>query len=374
MVGLSWIPEPLAMLRTGEPTMPTSGTIIAFDPAERPDDYGDARTRLVDFLIRYTLIESYGRSKAEGKPYHFIDRGRLRPGGAAPSHEHSHQNTALIFLLDGELPTALNKHFRLRGSNRVTWRNLQRLAPHMDHSDYKAVHCLINNPENEALLAKLCALDYALMIERPESEKVERPEPCQLTHMHVKVERLTDNAIKDLGKRLGYIERHLFERGEDYVDALEAKYYEYFGFSYNASGRKSAAAIAAQLFGEHGLRFTVFVASQEDGRFTLLDDSALITQYLLVRFDAADRQRFLAEAGSGGSVKAYCIAEENGLPVMLYRVRFRRTRAARPVGEELRADYSLDTPWLEIADEAILAPPDVSRREIPFTWSRVEEA
>ena len=73
-----------------------------------------------------------------------------------------------------------------------------------------------------------------------------------LTHMHVKVERLTDTAIKELGKELGYVERRLFERGEDYVDALESKFFEYFGFSANAAGRKSAAAMAAQLLSAQG--------------------------------------------------------------------------------------------------------------------------
>ncbi len=344
--------------------------IVALDTADRRDPYGEARSHLIDFLIRHTLVDSYTACRAEDRPYLFIDRGRLRPGGAAPALEQRYQNTALIFLLDGTLPRGLNKHFRLRASNRVTWRNLQRLAPHLDLTDYKSAHCQMNHPENNALLAKLCSLDYALMVDCPPAEKDVRPESCQLTHMHVKVERLTDNAIKDLGKRLGYIERHLFERGEDYVEALEAKYFEYFGFSYNASGRKSAAAIAAQLFAEHGLRFTVFVASQEDGRFSLLDDSALITQYLLVRFDAADVQRFTAEVGAAGAGKSYAIAEEDGMSVMLYRVRFRRTGAARPRSEGPRTDYNLDTPWLEIADEAILAPPDVSRREIPYAWSK----
>ena len=40
---------------------------------------------------------------------------------------------------------------------------------------------------------------------------------------------LTDTAIKELGKELGYVERRLFERGEDYVEALENKFFEYFG-------------------------------------------------------------------------------------------------------------------------------------------------
>ena len=63
---------------------------------------------------------------------------------------------------------------------------------------------------------QLLPLDYALLVERPLDEASEM-QPSELTHLHVKVERITDNAIRDLGSQLGYIQRSLFERGEDYV-------------------------------------------------------------------------------------------------------------------------------------------------------------
>ena len=39
----------------------------------------------------------------------------------------------------------------------------------------------------------------------------------------MKVERLTDIALREVGKQLGYIDRALFERGEDYVEELETE-------------------------------------------------------------------------------------------------------------------------------------------------------
>ncbi len=333
------------------------------------DAYGAAAARLTDFLIGHALFDSYVNYEIHGEAYPFVEPDAVLPRHAAVAGERRYQNTALIFLLDGTLPPGLNKHFRLRASNRVTWGNLNRIAPHLDCTDYKAAHCALDTPEVEGLLKKLCSLDYAVMIERP-TTKGEAPGPCVVTHMHVKVERLTDVAIRNLAVELGYIDRRLFERGEDYVDALEAKYFEYYGFSHNASGRKGAAAVAAQLFAEYSVRASVFVASQEDARLTVLDDGPLITQYMLIQFSEEDRIRFDIAAKAAGLTSEFPSFRGDGYQVMLYRVRFRRTAAGLPSDERPRPASNLQAPWIEIADEAILSPDAEKRLEVPFAWAK----
>jgi hypothetical protein len=248
----------------------------------------------------------------------------------------------------------------------VTWRNIQRLAPDIDAGEYKSAHCELHAPQAERLLRKLSRLDYALMVERDN-------DTYALSHMHVKVERLTDNAIKDLAKNLGYIDRRLFERGEDYVDALEAKFFEYYGFSQNASGRKGAAAMAAQLLGGHGGRFAVFVSSQEDCRLSQLDDSDLVTQYLLVRLsnDEAKALSAVLDTTAKLSLDDYVVGTclRESLPVVLFRVRFHRREPALGTGQGY-VDRSLTEPWLDIADQTVLAPPGSSLPPVPFTWFR----
>jgi hypothetical protein len=338
----------------------------------RPDSYGAAATRLTDFLIGHALFDSYSNYEIHGEAYPFVAPDEVLPRHANVAGERRYQNTALIFLLDGTLPPGLNKHFRLRASNRVTWGNLNRIAPHLDCTDYKAAHCALDTAEVEGLLKKLCTLDYAVMVERPATAKGEDPGPCVVTHMHVKVERLTDVAIRNLAVELGYIDRRLFERGEDYVDALEAKYFEYYGFSHNAAGRKSAAAVAAQLFGEYNVRASVFVASQEDARLTVLDDGPLITQYMLIQFSDEDSLRFDAAAKGAGLTSPFPTFRGDGYQVMLYRVRFRRTAAGRPSDERPRSAHDLQAPWIEIESEAILSPESGNRIEIPFAWAKRE--
>jgi len=353
--------------------MTQGDNIVAVDFADRRDAYVQARERVADFLIRHALFESYANARAYGTPYPFAARQNILPGGAVAAAEHSHQNTALIFLLDGELPRGLNKNFRLRESNRVTWGNLKRLAPHIDFTGYKAAHCRLDEADVEPLLAKLCPLDYALMITRPATPRNAPDGPCMLTHMHVKVERLTDMAIKEMAKSLGYIEQRLFERGEDHVDMLEAKFYEYYGFSFNASGRKGAAAMAAQLLASHRVRFNVFVSSAEDGRLTVLDEGPLVTQYMLIKLDAAATARFAAAVKDFGGLQAFGMVAADRPSVMLYRVRFRRAEAAQPHLKGPRSDQGLQAPWLEIADEAILSSRADPRLVVPFAWAMHED-
>ncbi|MDP6344483.1 MAG: hypothetical protein QF491_13175 [Alphaproteobacteria bacterium] len=346
--------------------------MIPLPTAAARDAYLAGRERVTALLIRHGLIDSFFRFTSDGKPYPFGRANQLLPGDSRGWVEHRHHNTALLIMIDGALPRPLNKHFRLRASNRVSWRNIQRLAPDLDLSNFKAAHCRLDHPGFDELLPRLLSLDYALVAE--DIADPEGPGPA-LTHMHVKLERLTDNAIKELSKELGYIERRLFERGEDYVEALEAKFFEYFGFSANAAGRKSAAAMAAQLLSGHDRRFSVFVAGQEDCRLTVLDEGEIITQYLLIRLADADLEAFVdSVALNGGKDSAdYSVTgmADGPLPV-LYRLRLRRTKAAQP-GSGRRRDRDLLKPWLEIAEEAVLPRPGIAGPAIPFAWAETDD-
>ncbi len=356
--------------------MVDSSNIIPLPSAPPADAFLTNRKRLTDLLLRHCLIDSFYRFIANGKPYPFTDAAQLLPGVSQSGVEHLDQKTVLMFLIDGTLPRPLNKHFRLRASNKVTWRNIQRLAPDLDLSDFKASHCRLDEGADddgfETLLQRLISLDYALLAQRGEDD-----DGIVLSHMHVKVERLTDTAIKELGKQLGYIDRRLFERGEDYVEALEGKFFEYFGFPANAAGRKSAAAMAAQLLSAQGQRFSVFVAGQEDCRLTVLDQSPRIDQYLLIRPTGLALERFHMAAAAAGvdDLSNYALTRlqdsqtQDGAFAMLYRLTLERTGAARP-GARQHRDRDLLKPWLSIQDAAVLPRPGRDGPEIAFLWDQ----
>ena len=332
-------------------------------------NFGAARAQLARLLIDHTLIQSYRRCRRAGQPYGFADQNALLPEHLSGGLERAYQNTALLFAVDGRLPGGLNKHFRLRASNRVSWRNLQRFAPVLDLSEYKSADGRFDSPALEDLVRKLLPLDYALMVERVADGDGDGDEIFELTHFHVKVERLTDNAIKDLGRSLGYIERRLFERGEDYVEALETKFYEYHGFSANASGRKSAGAMAAQLLAASELDFAVFVASQEDNRLTVLTPGDVVVQYLLIRLSGRARQRFEASIPAGATLGDYLVNAPDGPDaVLILRAELARAAAALPRRRRPR-DKDIVASWLTLAEEVVIPLPAEAAPAIPIAWS-----
>jgi hypothetical protein len=349
--------------------MSDGSNIVSLPRRLLSDPYLADRARLTNLLLRHCLIDSFQRFRSMGKPYPFVSADQLLPSQGQARVEHRDQNTALMFLIDGILPTSLNKHFRLRTSNRVSWRNIQRLAPDLDLSNFKASHCRLDDAGFEQLLPHLIALDYALLAQQGDDT-----DNLAMSHMHVKVERLTDTAIKELGKQLGYIERRLFERGEDYVEALESKFFEYFGFSANAAGRKSAAAMATQLLSDQDERFAVFVAGQEDCRLTILDQGPTIEQYLLIRPTGLALERFQIAAMAAGveDLAPYALNQDVDSPAaMLYCLTLERTEAARP-GARRHRDRDLLKPWLAIKDAAVLPRPGGNGPDIPFPWDEDE--
>lgn len=344
--------------------MPANAPLID-GPVWQPNAFGAARARLTDCLIQASLVESYHSFLAHGKPYPFPSPESLMPGVSTAALEHPFQRAALVCLVDGVTPASLNKHIRMRRPNEANAGNLARLAPELDPALCRPAALSLDDPGFARLLAELLSLDYALVVQRTE------PARFALTHMHVKIERLTDNAIRELAKALGYIERRLFERGEAYVEAIEAKFYEYYGFSPNASGRKSAAAMAAQLLASRRLGFVVFAACQEDCRLTVIDGSDVIDHLVLAR---VSRDEVVSRL-DGGSPDRYVLDVASGAPldqlVVIHRARFRRTAAARPSplgrgGVRPDADLGLMRPWLELVGEDMLARPGECGPAIPL--------
>ena len=305
-----------------------------------------ARDKLCEFLIQATLIESYHSFAQHAKPYPFAARESLRPGASTASFEHPFQRSALILIVDGALPANLRKHIRFRRANELSADNLSRLAPEITAELSLPDSLALRDAGFPTLLDRLLAF----------------------SHMHVKVERLTDNAVRVLARDLGYIRRTLYENGETHAEMLERKYFECFGFAANASGRKCAAAMAAQLLGADIFKFAVFATCQEDCRLTMLGDSESVTHHLLLRvktktlhaIGAKDLKNYVIDAGAGA----------NDESVVCYRVRLRRTAAAQPLSSEStgRPDNGLDQPWLEITEQTVLPLPEHHAPALLYDW------
>ena len=311
---------------------------------------------LTTFLINSTLINSYFSFQKYDRPYPFSAQKSVMPSGTQSYYEHSLQRPALVIIANSKLPNNLRKHIRFRSNNKLTIKNLQRYA-----SDIAIDHELLIKPSIDhanftSLLDSVLEIDYALLMQRLNDEDI-----VSLSHIHVKVERLTDNAVRSLARDLSYIKRSLYEKGEAYADKLEQKFYEYFGFPSNASGRKCAAAMAAQLLSQENLEFTVFASCQEDCHLTVLNQSDVITKYMLIKIDL----------GSIGitNINDFAIQQPTSTTaIVTCCMRFKRTAFALPLKQQPNGTSRIvsDDPWLTLVSTELIPLPNTKAIPIPF--------
>ncbi|MBF0370039.1 MAG: hypothetical protein HQL52_11345 [Magnetococcales bacterium] len=325
--------------------------------------YLNARDKISRILVKYTLIDSYHKFRKARLPYPFVQPALLRPGSVAATREYVLHNNALVILVDGMLPDKLRKHFHYREGNRVRKKTIAEVAPDIQGMEnYSRNHRRVTNPGFEGLMRMLLPLDYALLVQNSQEEgRLSRN--FRLTNFHVKIERLTDNALRGLGTHLNYLTRSLYERGDAFVESLEKKFYEYHSFYHNAAGRRSASALATQLLNREGLQGTIYIASQQDRRLTLLSTSGEsrethIEQYLLLLLPP-ERLAQLKKWGRKRDLdirRNYLVAkhgQDGG--VVLFRIRYEHTAAGRPSPNgALKSHFDPKEKWIRIKDEAIL--------------------
>lgn len=326
------------------------------------EEYCQTRFYLSQLLIDYALVGSYHRFLRHGEPYPFVNPASLKPGSVVTSKEHDLQNSALVMLADGGLPKKIRKNFRCRSSNRVSKKNILAVAPNLPGMEnYMAANKEVVDPGFPALFKLLLPLDYALLIQNPPDDEGYQS-GFMLSNFHVRIERLTDTSLRSLGVYLNYLERRLYERGEAFVDVLERKFFEYFNFYHNAAGRKTAAATAAQVFSEKSLAATVFTASQQDRRLTLLTTNPKnmdlrIEQYILLKLDADEVSELKLWSKKNGFhfTRDFLIAHHPSHGVAILRARYEHTQAGRPSPDgEIKEKLNIREKWVRLTEEAII--------------------
>ncbi len=352
--------------------------------AKASPKYLSARTIITRHLINYTLIESFHKFQNAEQPYPFVKHASLKPGSVTPIKEYS---------LEGSLPKKLRKHFRCRRANRVRKKTIAEVAPDLPGlENYDGAGRNVHHPAFNSLASMLLPLDYALLIQ-DEDHISEMDEPVfRLTNFHVKIEQLTDNALRALGIQLNYLERRLYERGERFVEAMEKKFFEYFNFYHNAAGRKSAAALASQLLAQEKQIGVVFMASQQDRRLTLLsshkkDQDVHIEQYVLLRISPKQHGHLTAWCNEQGLDfdQHYVAARTARHAIVVLKVTYEHTEAAKPSPDGLlKTNINLRKKWVQLREQSLIpldsnAVPRIEfpvayRRKLEDTYRELEEA
>ena len=329
---------------------------------EKGDPYLATRKKIIHNLIHYVLVDSYKIFRQTRTPYPFVDPCTMRPGSISNSKEFTLHNHALIILLNGELPLNLRKHFRCRLGNRLRKKNLAEVAPDLPElKEYKNQHRFSNHEEFNNLVRHLLPLDYSLLIQKSTNDN--SGGPFELTHFHVKIERLMDNALRTMGTDLNYLSRNLYEKGEVFIDLLEKKFFEYFNFYHNAAGRRSAAALAAQLLAREKISSTIFVSSQQTRRMTTLTTHShtqdiSVEQYILLPLgeDILTPLKVWAKKKDLDIRRHFLMDRNPRLKMGLLNARYEHTKAGLPSPDgSLKPSLNPKEKWIRLAEEQLIS-------------------
>lgn len=304
-------------------------------------------------MIEYALVDSYANFKARKTPYPFVEMRELKPRARIGSIEHEAQNTFLVVFIEDTLPSIHKKYIRFFDSTKVTKTNLLRtktlpLAEHFDRSEK-----YLESVQFGAFMRELLPVDYALLIQRdPASRSRDR---YSLSHYHVRIDWPISEAAEEMARRLRYISKDLYEKGDKYAEDLQRKFFEYYAQPTMAGGRRTAAIVCAQYLRKLSCISTIYAGSSESRALLRLSEKG-VSKYVLVRFSDEEIRNFADEHHMSTKTfrKHYSIAREGKKAVFVLMIRYEQTPAARPPEDGKLRELNTDSYWTTIVSQRII--------------------
>ena len=330
------------------------------------------KTRLNEFdpiLIKYVLIDSYYKFKKDEKDYPFLDLEGLKPGsiGRGVLEEKSVlHNDALVFFTEDNVKDELKEFIDFKDKYRITKETLieqQLVDKNFASKKFDVSTTFIKNKGFKNTLKELLKPDYGLLIQpRPRATKADE---YALTHYRVKgPSSVTKPIVENLAKKLGYIKKDLNEKGEEYKEKLEEKFYAYYGFHHTAGGRRTAGIIISQMFRDNGISFATYIASKEARTLTKITENEEKIRYTLVNLSKKEIKKKIISALVDLSHKENKKLEEleqvfreqfvYDEKVCVLQVTYDTTEYSRPVKSSKIRKLDSKKRWLKIARERII--------------------
>ncbi len=318
--------------------------------------YKVLRDELDQFVLGYSLVGSYNNFLRLRSPYPFVELRELKPRARIPSIEFDAQNSFLIIFNEDFIDKKHKKFIRYFDANKTTKQNLLRhkYFPSVENFDRNLK--FFDTTDFFSLLRSLLPVDYALLIQRNQQSKVR----YALTHFHVRIDWPIAEASEALARDLRYISKDLYEKGDDYAEDFQKKFFEYYGVPVMSGGRRTAAIVAAQYFRPLPGITTIYVSSSESRNLLRIDERG-VSKSVLVKIAEPEIRILSEKAGitSNSFTKNYVVARLRKHVVCILNVRYDYTSHALPSeGGRLR-ELKPDTNWLTVSEEHILPKPSV---------------
>ncbi|MBF0200312.1 MAG: hypothetical protein HQK66_03180 [Desulfamplus sp.] len=320
--------------------------------------YNVLRDEMDQFVLSYSLVDSYNNFLSKGHPYPFVQTRELKPRARIPSTEFDAQNSFLILFLENSLDSSHKKYIRFFDMNKTTKGNL---IKHKDFPDTQEFQRNIKNLDCKGFfdfIKLLMPIDYALLIQRDDSSH--HRDRYALTHFHVRIDWPIADAAEDMAIDLRYISKDLYEKGDKYAENCQKKFFEYYGMPVMAGGRRTAAIVAAQYLRRVRGISTVYVGSSESRALLKIGERG-ISKSVLTRFSRDEVKNIALSAGITQTkfTKNYAVARENSTVVCIFNTIYNYTSHALPSDGGRLRELNYDTNWLTVSLEQILPRPDV---------------
>jgi hypothetical protein len=318
------------------------------------------RDELDQILLQHALIASYNNFRSQNKAFPFVEKRELKPRARIPDQEYESQNAFLVMFVEDSISSEHKKYIRFFDENKTTKINLLRSKslPLSDKFDRNWKYFESNQFRN--FIKILLPVDYALLIQRdPTSITRNR---YSLSHFHVRIDWPISDAAEDLARKLRYISKDIFEKGDKYAEDIQKKFFEYYGLPVMSGGRRTAAIVAAQYLKCIPGITTVYAGSSESRALIRISERG-VSKSVLMKFSAKELEQ-IAETNKmslPAFKKNYVVAREKKVCICIFQATYLNTYHSRAPEDGKLRDIKPDLNWITVGEEHILPRPGVRK-------------
>jgi len=320
------------------------------------------RDELDQFMLQYSLIDSYNNFVSKKQKYPFVEKRELKPRARIPDLEYKHHNTFLVIFVEDYVHSIHKKYIRFFDVNKTTKKNLLHsealsLSEKFDRNQkyLEAVHFF-------NFLRDILPADYALLIQRDKASRARNR--YSLSHFHVRVDWPIAEAAEDLARDLRYISKDLYEKGEKCAEDLQKKFFEYYSVPVMVGGRRTAAIVAAQYFKRLPCITTVYAGSSESRALIRISERGA-SRAILMKFP----EKEIVEIAEANRIKPrtfkknYVVARDDKQSVCVFQTTYAYTNQARPPDDGKLRDVNPELYWLTVSGQHILPKPGIWKNQ-----------
>jgi hypothetical protein len=317
------------------------------------------RDQLDQLLIQYSLTDSYQKFIEKKIPYPFVEKRELKPRAILPDVEYEAQNAFLVMFIEDSIPAVHKKYIRFFDVNKTNKKNLLRSRHLSLSNDIDRYHKNLESCRFSDFFRSLLPVDYALLIQRDPGTRSRNR--YSITHFHVRIDWPIADAAEDLARKLRYISKDLYEKGDKYAEDIQKKFFEYYGLPVMVGGRRTAACVAAQYLRRVPCISSIYAGSSETRALIRFSERG-VCKLVLMQF-SEDEVRQIAEENHisvRSFQKNYVVAKEKKNSICIFQVGYSYTTYARPPEDGKLRELKPDLNWLTVDTQQI--------RPLPGVW------